>query len=102
MLWSHESNRKKCQSDRISILLTKLTFANLAHRPVRTLLSILAIAVEVTMILTLVGVSNGTLHESARRARGSGADILVRAPGASSALTLSSSPMSDKFVNMLR
>ncbi|MBW8748686.1 MAG: ABC transporter permease [Acidobacteria bacterium] len=92
--------QEKCS--RISILLTKLTFANRAHRPVRTLLSILAIAVEVTMILTLVGVSNGTLHESARRARGSGADILVRAPGASSALTLSSSPMSDKFVNILR
>lgn len=90
------------RSGRISTLLTKLTFANLAHRPVRTLLSILAIAVEVTMILTLVGVSNGTLHESARRARGTGADILVRAPGASSALTMSSSPMSDKFVDILR
>jgi putative ABC transport system permease protein len=83
-------------------LLTKLTFANLAHRPVRTLLSILAIAVEVTMILTLVGVSNGTLHESARRAHGTGADILVRSPGASSALTMSSSPMSDKFVDILQ
>ena len=85
-----------------STLLTKLTFANLAHRPVRTLLSVLAIAIEVTMILTLVGVSNGTLHESARRARGTGADILVRSPGASSALTQSSSPMSDRLVDILR
>jgi putative ABC transport system permease protein len=90
------------RSGRISTLLTKLTFANLAHRPVRTLLSILAIAIEVTMILTLVGVSNGTLHESARRARGTGADILVRAPGTSSALTMSSSPMSDKLLDILR
>jgi putative ABC transport system permease protein len=65
-------------------------------------LSILAIAVEVTMILTLVGVSNGTLHESARRAKGTGADILVRAPGASGAFTMSSAPMSDKFVAILR
>ena len=83
-------------------MLNKLTIANLGHRLVRTLLSILAIAVEVTMILTLVGVSNGTLHESARRARGTGADILVRAPGASAAFTMSSSPMSDKFVDLLR
>jgi putative ABC transport system permease protein len=83
-------------------LLNKLTFANLAHRPVRTLLSILAIAVEVTMILTLVGVSNGTLHESARRARGTGADILVRPPGTSALSSVSSSPMSDKLPAVLR
>jgi putative ABC transport system permease protein len=69
---------------------------------VRTILSILAIAVEVTMILTLVGVSNGTLHESARRARGTGADILVRPPGTSALSSLSSSPMSDKFPAILR
>jgi putative ABC transport system permease protein len=83
-------------------VITKLTFANLAHRPVRTLLSILAIAIEVTMILTLVGVSNGTLHESARRAKGTGADILVRPPGASGAFTMSSAPMTDKFIDILR
>jgi len=35
-------------------LLNKLILANLAHRPVRTILSIVAIAVEVTIILTLV------------------------------------------------
>jgi len=83
-------------------LLNKLTFANLGHRPVRTLLSILAIAVEVTMILTLVGVSNGTLHESARRARGTGADILVRPPGTSAISSVSSAPMSDKLVDVFR
>lgn len=78
-------------------MLNKLTIANLGHRPVRTLLSVLAIAVEVTMILTLVGVSNGTLHESARRARGTGADILIRPPGSSALATMSSSPLSDKL-----
>lgn len=82
-------------------MLNKLTFANLGHRPVRTALSILAIAVEVTMILTLVGVSNGTLHESARRARGTGADILVRPPGTSALSSLGSSPMSDKLPPLL-
>jgi putative ABC transport system permease protein len=54
------------------------------------------------MILTLVGVSHGTLDESARRAKGTGADILIRAPGASGAFTLSSAPMSDRFVDLLR
>ena len=64
-------------------LVNKLIFANLGHRPVRTLLSVLAIGVEVTMILTLVGVSYGTLDASARRARGIGADIFFRPPGTS-------------------
>jgi len=52
------------------------------------------------MILTLVGVSYGTLHEAARRARGVGADILVRPP-ASSIISLSSSPMPEKLVPFL-
>jgi len=82
-------------------LINKLVLANLAHRPVRTILSIVAIAVEVTMILTLVGVSNGTLHESARRARGTGADILVRPPGSSVLTNLSSAPMSDRLPAVL-
>jgi putative ABC transport system permease protein len=81
-------------------LLNKLIFANLGHRPIRTLLSVLAIAVEVTMILTLVGVSYGTLDGTADRARGVGADILFRPPG-SSAIGLSSAPMSDKIPALL-
>jgi putative ABC transport system permease protein len=81
-------------------LVNKLILANLGHRPLRTFLSILAIGVEVTMILTLVGVSYGTLDASARRARGIGADIFVRPPG-SSVIGLSSAPMSEKLVPLL-
>ena len=81
-------------------LVNQLIFANLAHRPVRTLLSVLAIGVEVTMILTLVGVSFGTLDTSARRARGIGADVFVRPPG-SSVIGGTSAPLSDKFVTKL-
>jgi putative ABC transport system permease protein len=81
-------------------LLNKLILANLGHRPVRTLLSVLAIAVEVTMILTLVGVSYGTLDGTAQRARGVGADILFRPPG-SAAIGLSTAPMSDRLPALL-
>jgi putative ABC transport system permease protein len=81
-------------------LVNKLIFANLAHRPLRTFLSVLAIGVEVTMILTLVGVSYGTLDASARRARGIGADVFVRPPN-SSAMSLSSAPMPEKMVSLL-
>ena len=81
-------------------MVNKLIFANLVHRPVRTLLSVLAIGVEVAMILTLVGVSYGTLDASARRARGIGADVFVRPPG-SSVIGLSSAPLTDKIIPVL-
>ncbi|HEX3572375.1 MAG TPA: ABC transporter permease [Acidobacteriaceae bacterium] len=82
-------------------MLNKLILANLTHRPVRTLLSVLAIAVEVTMILTLVGVSHGTLDSTAERARGVGADIIIRPQGSSVMSSLSSAPISQKYIPWL-
>lgn len=52
------------------------------------------------MILTLVGVSYGTLDGTARRARGVGADLMIRPPG-SSILGLSTAPMSDKLLDFV-
>lgn len=64
-------------------MINKLVIENLKHRPIRTLLSVLAIALQVTMVLTLVGLSNGMLEDQQTRAKGVGADILIRAPGSS-------------------
>jgi putative ABC transport system permease protein len=64
-------------------LINKLVIENLKHRPVRTLLIILIISIQVTMVLTLVGLSKGMLNDQSRRARGVGADILIRPPGGS-------------------
>jgi putative ABC transport system permease protein len=72
-------------------LIYRLVFENLKHRPVRTLLSVFAIGVEVTLILTLVGLSRGVLDDMASRSRGTGADILIRPPdsaGFTSSLTM--------------
>lgn len=88
LLWIHGTYRYN------AALLNRLVFENLRYRPVRTLLSVLAIGIEVTIILTLVGISYGTLDEAARRARGVGADIVVRPPG-TSLIAASSSPMSE-------
>jgi putative ABC transport system permease protein len=90
---------KQLRTDR-EALINKLVVSNLAHRPVRTILSVLAIAVEVTMILTLVGVSYGTLDGTARRARGVGADIMIRPPG-SSVIGLSTAPISESLVRVV-
>jgi putative ABC transport system permease protein len=82
-------------------VLNKLIFANLTHRPVRTLLSVLAIAVEVTMILTLVGVSHGTLDSTKDRAKAVGADIMVRPQGSSVMSSLSGAPMPDEYLALV-
>jgi putative ABC transport system permease protein len=81
-------------------LVYRLVFENLKHRPVRTLLSAVAIGVQVTMILTLAGVSRGMLGDLAARSRGTGADILVRPPG-SSILGFSGN-MPEKIVAIVR
>jgi putative ABC transport system permease protein len=86
----------------LGLVLNKLILANLTHRPVRTLLSVLAIAVEVTMILTLVGVSHGTLDSNAERARGVGADVVIRPPNSTVMSSLSSAPITDKMVSWLK
>lgn len=78
----------------------KLVWENLKHRPMRSLLSILLISVPVTLILTLVGLSHGFLESSQQRARGIGADIVVR-PKDSSYLTLSGAPMSEDIGKFL-
>ncbi len=64
-------------------MIHRLVFENLKHRPVRTLLSAILIGVQVTIILTLVGVSHGMLDDMKIRSRGTGADILVRPPDSS-------------------
>ena len=82
-------------------MTVKLVLENLKHKPIRSLLSVLLIAVPVTLILCLVGLSHGMLEESARRMRGVGADIIVRPPG-TSALTLSGAPIPEKMLDLLR
>ena len=81
-------------------MIHRLVIENLKHRPVRTLLSAILIGVMVTMILTLVGVSEGVLADMAARSRGTGADILVRPPG-SSVLGFSGD-MPEGIVNLVR
>jgi putative ABC transport system permease protein len=81
-------------------LIHRLVFENLKHRPVRTLLSVVAIGVEVTLILTLVGVSRGVLGDMAARSRGTGADVLIRPPD-SAGFTFSLT-MNEKVVDVVR
>ncbi|MBC7924342.1 MAG: ABC transporter permease [Bryobacteraceae bacterium] len=78
-------------------MVNKLVLENLKHRPIRTLLTVLAIGLQVTLVLTVVGLTRGLVEASATRTRGIGADIMIRPPG-SSVLGLTSAPMSEGMV----
>jgi len=81
-------------------LVTKLVFENLKHRPLRTFLTVLAIGLQVTLVLTIVGLSRGLIEASQARTRGVGADILVRPPGAA-VMGMSGAPLSEKIVEVI-
>jgi putative ABC transport system permease protein len=79
----------------------KLVLENLKHRPMRSLLSILLIGVPVTLILCLIGLSRGLLEDSQNRARGVGADVIVRGSTASSVVGSSAATIPEGVVRKL-
>lgn len=82
--------------------MNKMIIANLVHRPVRSLISIVAIAVEVTLILLIVGLSLGMLNDAKNRTVGIGADVMVQPPGSSNLIGISGAPVPIKVADKLR
>src|SRR5262245_58781878 len=81
---------------------SKIIRAGLVARPVRTSVSILAVALEVTLILTIVGLTNGITEEMGKRTEGVGADIMFQAPNSSLLLALSNSTIPIAFGDKIR
>jgi putative ABC transport system permease protein len=79
-------------------MINKLVIENLKYRWVRTLLSALVVGVQVMSILTLIGLSEGMLQDSARRSKSTGADIILK-PGSQSTISFNSGQMPDKWVS---
>ncbi len=82
-------------------LVYRIVVENLKHRLARTVLTALAIGMGVAMILTIVGLSEGMLDDQRRRARGSGADIMVL-PTGMSAVSLSTASIPEKLLDFVR
>jgi putative ABC transport system permease protein len=82
--------------------MNKMVVSNLVHRPIRSLISIIAIAVEVTLILVIVGLSMGILNDAKSRQAGIGADLMVKPPGSSVIGNLSSAPVSIKVADVIK
>ena len=82
-------------------MTNKIVLENMKHRPMRSLLSILLIAVPVTMILCLIGLSRGMSEDSQARARGIGADVIVRGSTASAVTSFSGNSMPEGMVKLI-
>ena len=83
-------------------MMNRMILANLVHRPFRTIISIVAVAVEVTLILLIVGIMLGMLQDSRNRQMGIGADIMVQPPGSSLLMGVSGAPVSVKVADKIR
>lgn len=61
--------------------MDNLVFSNMFHRPARTIVSVLGIALGVVLIVFTIGLTEGTLRERASREGNVGAEIMFRASG---------------------
>src|SRR5947199_5425697 len=71
----------------------QMIIAGLKARPVRTTVSILAVALEWVLILVVLGLTSGISDEPGRRTEGVGAGILLQPPNSSLFLALSNKTM---------
>src|SRR6201997_4518986 len=82
-------------------MMNKMIMGNLAYRPIRSVISIVAVALEVTLILLIVGLSLGMVSDSKQRQAGIGADVVVMPPGSSYIVGLTGTPMPIKIGEVL-
>ena len=77
--------------------LVQMFWGNIAARPLRCALSVIAIAIQVILVLMIVGLTSGVVSEWGKRVEGVGADILVQPPNASIFFAFSSAVMPESL-----
>src|SRR5271155_1229833 len=81
--------------------MNKLVVGNLVHRPLRSLISVLAVAIEVIMILSITAILMGKLNGFKTRQNGIGMDMIVRPNSASNLMGMSPAGASIKVADIL-
>jgi putative ABC transport system permease protein len=82
-------------------MMGELILRNLLHRPLRTLIGAIGIAVEVALVVLIVGLTSGLLTETAKRIEGIGADIMLQPPNTSYLFAIGTAPMPIKIGDKL-
>jgi putative ABC transport system permease protein len=78
-----------------------LPVANILQKKVRSLISILAVSLGVTLLLVLVGLTKGSINEVAQRIENVGADIIVQQAGATNFFALKSGVLPVKYRGLI-
>lgn len=81
--------------------MNKLVLGNLVHRPLRSIISVFAVAIEVIMILSIAAIMFGMLNGTARNQEGIGFDMEARPDTASNLIGVSGAPASVKIAPIL-
>jgi putative ABC transport system permease protein len=79
------------------ITLTKMVWSNLKARPLRSLLSVVAVSLQVILVLLIVGMTSGVLKDLGERAEGVGADLFVQPQNASIFFAFSAANMQESI-----
>ncbi len=82
--------------------MNKLIVGNLIHRPLRSLISVLAVAIEVIMILSIAGIMLGMLNNSRQQTNGIGMDMIARQGQGGAVASLSAASADVRIANVLR
>jgi putative ABC transport system permease protein len=77
--------------------LLQMFWGNIAARPLRCALSVIAIGIQVILVLMIVGLTSGVISEWGKRVEGVGADILVQPPNSSIFFAFSSAVMPESL-----
>jgi putative ABC transport system permease protein len=83
-------------------MINKMVVANLVQRPMRSLISVSAVALEVILILLIVSFFYGQLNGSKASQMGVGADVMVQPPGSSALVGVTGAPVPVKVGDKLR
>src|SRR6267154_1982188 len=82
--------------------MDSLVVANVSHRPIRTLVSIMGVSVGVILVLLMTGLVRGMMNDRVMRESRSGAEIIFRQSGASPFAFNSSMPIPLAAVDQIR
>src|SRR2546430_127296 len=77
--------------------LLQMFWGSITVRPMRSSLSVIAIAIQVILVLLIVGLTSGVVSEWGKRVEGVGADILVQPPNSSIFFAFSSAVMPESL-----
>ena len=81
--------------------MNKLVLGNLLHRPIRTLVSVFSVAIELVMILSIVGIMIGEVSHQQSQTNGIGADMIVHPPNSSFFSAVGGAPVPAKIADVL-